>query len=266
MGTQTPVLLASGAKSTRHRSVLGMRVDAVDYESAVGAILHWARHRRSRFICAANVHMVMEAYDRADYREMINSADLVTPDGMPLVWTLRAQGIRNASRVYGPDLMRFLLGVAERQGFVVGLYGGSPRALDRLLGMIQKCHPDLRIGYACAPPLRVLTAEEDACVVEDIGKSGVQLLFVGLGCPKQERWIADHRSTIPMPMLGVGAAFDFIAGTKRHAPTWMQRAGLEWFFRLLVEPRRLWRRYAVNNPRFLVLVLLQLFGIRTSNE
>ncbi len=266
MSAQTPSLLASDVKVIGHRSVLGMRVDAVDYESAVGTILRWARHRRSRFICAANVHMVMEAYDQADYRRMINSADLVTPDGMPLVWALKAQGIQNASRVYGPDLMRLLLGVAERQGLVVGLYGGSARALDRLLGMIQKGHPALRIGYACAPPYRTLTAEEDACVTEAIEKSGVQLLFVGLGCPKQERWIDNHRSAISIPMLGVGAAFDFIAGTKRHAPSWMQRVGLEWFFRLLIEPRRLWRRYAGNNPRFLFLVLLQLFRIRTSHR
>jgi len=123
----------------------------------------------------------------------------------------------------------------------------------------------LAIAYACSPPFRELTAEEDARIVADIQDSGAQVLFVGMGCPKQERWIIKHQGVVPAPMLGVGAAFDFIAGVKRYAPAWLQRMGLEWLFRLLTEPRRLWRRYAVHNPRFVVFAALQLFGVKNFN-
>lgn len=245
--------------------VLGTRVDVIDYDQAVRRIIGWAHQRYSGFVCAANVHVVMEGFDDSRYRDMINSADMVTPDGMPLVWMLRVRGCQ-ASRVYGPDLMRLLLTACEADGLSIGLYGGSPRVLDRLIAAIQKQHPNLSIVYACAPPFRELTAGEDTRIVEDIKDSGAQLLFVGMGCPKQERWIIKHQGVIPAPMLGVGAAFDFIAGAKRYAPAWLQRMGLEWLFRLLTEPRRLWRRYVVHNPRFVVFTALQLLGVKDFNR
>ncbi|HSR06093.1 MAG TPA: WecB/TagA/CpsF family glycosyltransferase [Bryobacteraceae bacterium] len=239
-------------------------MDVIDYAQAIRKILEWAHQRYSGFVCAANVHVVMEGFDSSGYQEMINSADMVTPDGMPLVWMLRLRGSQ-ASRVYGPDLMRLLLAACEEEGVSIGLYGASPRVLDRLIAAIQKQHPRLSIAYACAPPFRELTAEEDARIVTDIQDSGAQVLFVGMGCPKQERWITQHQGAVPAPMLGVGAAFDFIAGAKRYAPAWLQRLGLEWLFRLLTEPRRLWRRYAVHNPRFVVFAALELFGAKNSN-
>lgn len=245
-----------------HRRVLGMRVDAIDYDSAVKQVCHWARERESKFVCVAPVHMVMECYDSPEFRNLVNSADMVTPDGMPVVWSLRAQGIRNASRVYGPDLMRKLLAAAEATGLKIGLYGGSPRVLDLLIAHIQATHPALRIAYACAPPFRTLSRDEDDQVVKDISSTGVDILFVGLGCPKQERWMSEHRGVIDAPMLGVGAAFDFLAGVKPQAPGWMQRNGLEWVFRLITEPRRLWKRYAVHNPRFAALITMQLTGCK----
>jgi N-acetylglucosaminyldiphosphoundecaprenol N-acetyl-beta-D-mannosaminyltransferase len=257
---QIPTTASMGAPSSG-RSILGTRIDVVDYDQAVRRIVEWGHQHYARFVCAANVHVVMEGYDDAEYREMINQADMVTSDGMPLVWMLRAQGHR-ASRVYGPDLMRLLLETCEREGLSIGLFGGSPRVLDQLLCAIQKQHPNLSVAYACAPPFRELTPAEDARIVQDIEDAGVQILFVGLGCPKQERWIRKHRDLLHLPMLGVGAAFDFIAGTKRHAPAWLQGIGLEWLFRLLIEPRRLWRRYAVHNPRFVVFAALQLLGAK----
>jgi len=246
------------------RFILGTRVDVIDYAQAVRKILDWAQQRYSGFVCAANVHVVMEGFDSSGYREMINSADMVTPDGMPLVWMLRLRG-SPASRVYGPDLMRLLLAACEEKGLSIGLYGASPRVLDRLVAAIQKQHPKLAIAYACSPPFRELTTEEDARIVADIQASGAQVLFVGMGCPKQERWIINHQGVVPAPMLGVGAAFDFIAGVKRYAPAWLQRLGLEWLFRLLTEPRRLWRRYALHNPRFVVFAALQLFRVKNFN-
>ncbi|MEQ1887046.1 MAG: WecB/TagA/CpsF family glycosyltransferase [Bryobacteraceae bacterium] len=241
--------------------VLGTRVDVLDYDRASRRIMNWARQQQARFICAANVHVVMEGHDARAYQEMVNGADMVTSDGMPLVWMLRAQGF-DASRVYGPDLMRILLEVCEREKMPVGLYGGSPAVLDRLLASIQREHPNLPVAYACSPPFRELSQVEDAQIITDIQESGARMLFVGLGCPRQERWITRHLSTIHVPMLGVGAAFDFIAGTKRTAPALLQRMGLEWLFRLMSEPGRLWRRYVVHNPRFLVLAGLQLTGFK----
>jgi N-acetylglucosaminyldiphosphoundecaprenol N-acetyl-beta-D-mannosaminyltransferase len=257
---QTPTIATLSPPSS-YRLILGTRVDVIDYAQAVRKILEWAHQRYSGFVCAANVHVVMEGFDNSKYREMINSADMVTPDGMPLVWMLRLRGSQ-ASRVYGPDLMRLLLAACEEEGVSIGLYGASPRVLDRLIAAIQKQHPKLSIAYACAPPFRELTTEEDARIVADIQGSGAQVLFVGMGCPKQERWIMQHQGVVPAPMLGVGAAFDFIAGAKRYAPAWLQRLGLEWLFRLLTEPRRLWRRYVVHNPRFVVFAALQLFGVK----
>lgn len=244
--------------------VLGTRVDVLDYDRASRRVMNWARQQQSRFICAANVHVVMEGHDARAYQDMINSADMVTSDGMPLVWMQRAQGF-DASRVYGPDLMRLLLTACAREGIPVGLYGGTPAVLDRLLDSIQREHPNLPVAYACAPPFRELSEVEDAQIVSDIQESGARMLFVGLGCPRQERWITRHLGTLFVPMLGVGAAFDFIAGTKRTAPAPLQRMGLEWLFRLASEPRRLWRRYVVHNPRFLVLAAIQLAGLKRTS-
>jgi N-acetylglucosaminyldiphosphoundecaprenol N-acetyl-beta-D-mannosaminyltransferase len=175
----------------------------------------------------------------------------VTPDGVPLVWALRALGLPQTRRVYGPALMRLVCRRAEERGLAIGLYGGSPEVQERLRSRLLERHPLLRIAFAASPPYRPATEAEDAATIDAIEASGARILFVGLGCPKQERWIAAHRETLPCVMLGVGAAFDFLAGAKRQAPRVLQRAGLEWLFRLACEPRRLWRRYLIHNPRFL---------------
>ena len=240
-------------------SVLGMRLDATSYQDAVERVCEWAMRGESRTVAVANVHSVMEAHDAASFREAINTSDLATPDGVPLVWLLKASGISSASRVYGPDLTVELLRAAEQRHLPVGFFGGTPKALDGLLATVGERFPGVRVAYACAPPFRALDAEEDERVIEDIRTSGVRILFVGLGCPKQELWMMAHRGVIPAVMLGVGAAFDFLSGMKRQAPNWMQRNGLEWVFRLMTEPRRLFWRYAVHNPRFIVLAGRQVW-------
>ena len=242
------------------RNIVGTRVDATSYADATARILAWARAGESRTLVAANVHVVMEGHDDAKCREAVNSADLVTPDGMPLVWTLRKMGFPDQSRVYGPDLTLCLCEAAAREGIPIGLYGGTPQALEALQTAYRSRFPNLKIVYAHSPPFRPLSPEEDEAVVRAITRSGCRILLVGLGCPKQEFWVAQHRGRVPAVMLAVGAAFDFHAGKLRQAPRWMQRVGLEWLFRLLMEPRRLWKRYFKHNPRFVWLVLQQLMA------
>ena len=233
------------------RYILDLRVDAATYNQALRRILSWARAGAGRAVCCATVHMVMEAFDHPGYRRAVNSADLVTSDGMPLVWALKGMGVPAAERVYGPDLMRFLLAAAEREELRVGLLGGSETTLRRLVNNLARRHPRLRIAFAESPPFRAWLPEENRATVGRIQAAGVQLLFVGLGCPKQETWIAAHREELSCVALAVGAAFDFLAETKPQAPRWMQASGLEWLFRALSEPRRLWRRYLTTNPRFI---------------
>jgi N-acetylglucosaminyldiphosphoundecaprenol N-acetyl-beta-D-mannosaminyltransferase len=220
-------------------------------------VLAWAAAADSRYICVSNVHVTMEAYDSAEYRGIVNGADLVTPDSMPLVWALRLFGVAGATRVYGPTLTAHVLEGAAAARIPVGFYGASSEVLRRLLDECRQRFPGLRVAYAHAPPFRQLSGEEDAAIVREINRSGARILFVGLGCPKQERWMALHKGAVNATMLGVGAAFDFLAGTKRQAPLWMQRAGLEWLFRLANEPRRLWWRYTYHNPRFVMLLARQ---------
>jgi N-acetylglucosaminyldiphosphoundecaprenol N-acetyl-beta-D-mannosaminyltransferase len=238
--------------------VVSIRVDATSYADATRRILSWAARRQSRYICVSTVNNVMQAHDHADFRQIMHAADLVTPDGMPLVWALRLKGIRTASRVYGPDLMRELLRSAEERRIPVAFYGGTRGAMARLLATVKSLHPALEVAYAWSPPFRPLTGEEDKLQTSRINASRAGLVFVGLSTPKQERWMAAHHGRIAAPMIGVGAAFDFLSGTKPQAPRWMMRGGLEWLFRLASEPRRLWRRYLNQNPRFLALVAAEL--------
>ncbi len=240
--------------------ILGLRVSAVDPTVAVQSVVDWASGSGARRVAVANVHMIMEAWDALAFREIVDSCDLVVPDGMPLVWALRALGVAGARRVRGPDLVLRVCRAAREQGLSVGLYGGSEPTLHCFEGFLAAEFPGLLVGCAIAPPFRPLTQEEDEQVVSSIRESEIRILFVGLGCPKQERWMAAHRDVLDCVMIGVGAAFDLYGGKTRHAPTWMQSAGLEWLFRLATEPRRLWKRYLKHNPRFLVLFALQYLG------
>lgn len=237
--------------------VLRFRLQALTRDEAVRVVSRWAEEAESRVVLVANVHMVMEAWDDARLGEQLRSADLAVPDGTPLVWALRALG-RETEHVRGADFTREVCREAGKAGLAVGLYGSSPETLEAFRSFLHQEYPDLPIAFAFSPPFRPLTDEEDREAVETIRSSGARILLVSLGCPKQESWMLEHRDRIPCVMLGVGAAFDFLAGTIPEAPHWMQRAGLEWVFRLASDPRRLWKRYLKHNPRFLVLVVLDL--------
>lgn len=239
-----------------------MRVDGTSYTTASEQIVAWAKEQVARYVCVANVHMTMVAFDDDGFRRTVNSADLVTPDGMPLVWMLKRLGVAAATRVYGPTLTLHVCEAAARQNVPIGLYGGTPASLAAMQQVMAERYPSLRIAYAYAPPFRPLTQAEDDAVVKEILTSGTRVLFVGLGCPKQERWMAQHVERLPLVQLGVGAAFDFHSGRVRQAPAWLQDRGLEWAFRLAMEPRRLWRRYLYTNPRFVLNAGLQLLGWR----
>ena len=235
-----------------------MRVDATSYDAAARQVCDWAGQHEARYVCVANVHMTMVATDDSAFRELVNRADLVTPDGMPLVWMLGRLGVPSATRVYGPTLMLHVCELAAREGVPVGFYGGTEEVLTDLRSVLRTRYPELDVAYAYAPPFRDLTPEEDTQVVADLRASGARILFVGLGCPKQERWMEAHKDRLPLTQLGVGAAFAFHAGHVKQAPSWLQDRGLEWAFRLVTEPRRLWKRYFYNNPRFMVLAAWQL--------
>lgn len=250
---------------TDHRYILDVRVDATTSADAVARVLSWAGSAESRYVCAANVHVVMEAHDSPAFLAVVNAADLVTPDGMPLVWMLRRLGARGAQHVRGPDLTLSICAAAQAQRVPVGFYGGLPERLRNLVEMMHARFPSLEIAYAYAPPFRPLSRTEDEEISRRVEASGARILFVGLGCPKQEWWMAQHRGRMRTVMVGVGAAFQMHAGLVRQAPVWMQAAGLEWVFRLWSEPR-LWSRYLKHNPRFAALAAMQALGWRRSME
>lgn len=235
--------------------VLGSHIDAVSWREMLYTISLWAAHRESRYICLCNVHSIVTAKQNIAFNSIINGADMAIPDGMPIAWMLRARGFPEQRRLNGPDVMWELCGRASQGGLPVYLYGAAPDVLDRLGKRLQRAFPTLEIAGAYSPPFRPLSEDEDRRIVEEINRSGAGIVFVGIGCPKQEQWMAAHRGRVRATMIGVGAAFDFHAGVLRRAPVWMQRNGLEWLYRLLTEPRRLWRRYLYNNSLFLYYIV-----------
>lgn len=238
--------------------ILGVNISAINMGLALDTIEGWLAERRSRYVCVTGVHGVMECQRDVSLRRIHNQAGLVTPDGMPLVWLSRLKGFRHVDRVYGPDLMLALCERSARRGYRQYFYGGAEGVPEQLADTLRRRFPRLKIAGTYSPPFRPLTPEEDEAVVEQINATAPDIVWVGLSTPKQERWMAAHVGRLNAPVLiGVGAAFDFHTGRKPQAPRWMQRAGLEWCFRLLTEPRRLWRRYLVNNPHFILLLLKQ---------
>lgn len=254
-----PLRSATGVAARR---ILGVRIDATSYVHAAQEILRWAHTGEARYVCVATVNNVIEAYDDPDYGAIMEAADLVTPDGMPLVWGLRLLGVAEATRVYGPDLTPIVCQLAAEQGVPVGFYGGTQDVLEQLTAELGRRFPGLLVSYRVSPPFGLLTPDEERRTLEELDRSGARILFVGLGTPKQERWMAANRHEVNAVMLGVGAAFDFLAGRRRQAPRLVQRLGLEWLHRLVHEPRRLWRRYLYRNPRFVVLFAAQLLKER----
>jgi N-acetylglucosaminyldiphosphoundecaprenol N-acetyl-beta-D-mannosaminyltransferase len=236
--------------------VVSLNTTVCDLASAVETIA--GRVGSGGYVSVATVHMVMEAHDDPEFAARVNAAELVVPDGMPLLWMQRRLGAPEARRVRGNDLTIDLCRYAAENGLSVGFYGGKREVLDRIRERAARDFPSLKIAYACAPPFRELSAEEDAAVTVEINRAAPDILFIGLGCPKQENWMAEHSASIGSVMIGVGAAFDFYAGNLREAPRWLSNIGLEWLFRLVMEPRRLWKRYLILNPRFMWLAARQL--------
>jgi N-acetylglucosaminyldiphosphoundecaprenol N-acetyl-beta-D-mannosaminyltransferase len=242
------------------RHILNTRVDATSYGDACDLIQHWVNTQTSCYIVPANVHVVMTAYWSRAYRTILDQAALVTPDGMPLVWGLRLLGLKQQPRVYGPDLMLAWCDRAARLGLPIYLYGGTDCSLGQLVANLQHRYPDLPIAGYHAPPFRPLTPAEEAADIEQIQQSGATVVFIGLGCPKQEQWMHRQRGKFPGVMIGVGAAFSFFSGEVQQAPRWIMKFGLEWLYRFSQEPARLWQRYLINNPAFILLFGLQLLG------
>ena len=247
------------AASPPRAHILGMRVDHVEFGEAARLIADWAAEGgASRYVCAANVHMTMEAHDDPAFQTVVNGADLVLADGVPMVWGLRALGLSQERRVrVSPDLLYALFDACQERGIKLGLYGGSPETLRVFCDWLAREYPRLQLACAIDPPLRPPTADEDERYTRLIRESGAQLLLVGIGCPKQEKWMAAHAGALFCTMFGVGAAFDLLGGRTKNAPAWMRDRGLEWLYRLALEPRRLWRRHLFNDPRFLVLLARQ---------
>jgi len=244
-------------------NILGVGVSALNMALALEIIEGWIEHREPHYVCVTGVHGVMESQRDENLRRIHNRAGLVTPDGMPLVWLSRLKGFRHVERVYGPDLMLALCERSAAKGYRHFFYGGAEGVPEQLASVLQKRFPGLQVAGTFSPPFRPFTPEEDEQIIQMINEAAPDIVWVGLSTPKQERWMAEHVGRLVAPVLiGVGAAFDFHTGRKPQAPRWMQRAGLEWLFRLLTEPRRLWRRYLINNPLFVALVVLQALGVR----
>jgi N-acetylglucosaminyldiphosphoundecaprenol N-acetyl-beta-D-mannosaminyltransferase len=241
--------------------VLGVEISVVDMAKAVDSIAEWLASATRTYVCVTPAHSVMDCRDDLALRDIFNASGLTTPDGMSIVWLLKLHGFREATRVYGPDLM---LAVAERSvtaGWRHFFYGGAPGVVDDLVSHLTFRFPGLQLAGTYSPPFRALAPEEDDAVVAMINAAAPDILWVGLGSPKQERWMSEHRARLRAPVLvGVGAAFDYLSGRKRQAPRWLQRAGLEWLFRWASEPRRLSPRY-LRYPYFAWLAVGQLLGL-----
>lgn len=234
--------------------VLGLPIALTDYEATLDWIDASVAAGDRGYVCVAPVHTVMMCREDAEFRAAVLGASLIVPDGQPVVWAMRAFGARDASRVYGPDLMAAAFDRAARTGRKMFLYGGrNEGVLVQLTLNLRRRHPGVQIVGGYSPPFRPLTPDEEARVIAEIDASGAEIVWAGIGVPKQEKWMAAMRDRLQAPVLiGVGAAFDFHAGLVPQAPERLQRLGLEWAFRLAQEPRRLWRRYLRYNPRFVL--------------
>lgn len=235
--------------------ILGVRISAINIGIASAVIEDAITKRNKIYVCVCPVSTIMECRKDENVLHSVNSADLATPDGMPVVWLGRLSGNKDISRVYGPDLMLKICCASQKKGYRNYFYGSSPQVLEGLQKRLKILFPGLSITGLYSPPFRELSGEEDKEIIRIINNSNSDVLWVGLGSPKQDLWMRMHRDVINVPVIiGVGAAFDFISGSKKQAPKWMQRGGLEWLFRLICEPRRLWKRYLIGNVSFLYLV------------
>lgn len=244
-------------------NVLGIGLSTINLDLALKAIAKALAEKTRGYICVTGVHGVMEAQSDPKLRDILNHAFLNTPDGIPMVWVGKLRGFKAMNRVYGPDLILLVAEFTQAKGYTHFLYGGADGVADKLKAELEKRFPGIRIVGTYTPPFRPLNASEEMELIQRVNGLKPDIIWVGLSTPKQEKFMAQFSSKLDATlMFGVGAAFDFHTGRVRQAPRWMQRSGLEWFFRLCTEPRRLWKRYLSNNPRFLWRILLQFLGLR----
>lgn len=247
-------------ESFTREAVIGTAVDVVEWSEALERVHAWVKNSESRYVCFSNVHALVTARLEPRFSSALGRADLVVPDGAPVAWMMRRLGHIRQPQIRGADFFWKYCATAAERGESIFLLGGSLSTLTRLQARLRTAFPRLLIAGACSPPFRALTENEDRAIVRAIIASGAGTVWVSLGCPKQELWMTAHYGAVPAVMLGVGAAFAFLAGTVREAPHWMQASGLEWFHRLCVEPRRLWRRYLATNTAFVLLSGRQLLS------
>ena len=244
-------------------NVLGVGISVLNLRTALVAIAGAVRERRKGYICVTGVHGVMEAQDDDGFKKILNGAFLCTPDGMPMVWAGKLAGHREMSRVYGPDLMLDICAWSETSGAKHFFYGGADGVAELLAQKLKLKFPRLEVAGTFTPPFRALNADEENKLREQVGNLQPDIFLVGLSTPKQEKFMAEFLPKLDATlMIGVGAAFDFHSGRTKQAPRWMQRTGLEWFYRLCCEPRRLARRYFRNNPLFVLKFFAQLTGLK----
>jgi N-acetylglucosaminyldiphosphoundecaprenol N-acetyl-beta-D-mannosaminyltransferase len=244
-------------------NILGVGITAVTLDGATQQISSWIESRSSLYVNVCNVHTIMECQKAPELKKIVNRSGMATPDGMPLVWFCHYYGEKKVTRVYGPDLLISVCADSTGKGYRHFFYGGATGAADALAGRLKQQFPELLVAGAYSPPMLAVGQLEDPNTIDMINSSNPDIIWVGLGTPKQDYWVARHRPLLNAPVLvAVGAAFDFLTGRIPQAPTWMQRNGLEWLFRLAKEPRRLAYRYLVYNPLFIIHVLAQISGLR----
>lgn len=244
-------------------NILGVGISVLNLQTTLSAITDAVHERNKGYICVTGVHGVMEAQNDPAFRKILNGAFLCTPDGMPMVWVGRLKGQREMSRVYGPDLMLDVCAASETNGWKHFFYGGAVGVAETLTGKLKARFPKLEVAGTFAPPFRSLNPNEEKQLVEMVHAARPDIFWVGLSTPKQEKFMAELLPKLDVTlMIGVGAAFDFHSGRIKQAPRWMQRSGLEWFFRLCQEPRRLAKRYFKNNPLFFLKITGQFLGLK----
>ena len=258
----------SGPEAIARREILGLSIAMTDYERAMDAMDAMIATRSPGYVCALATHAVSLSRDDTELRDAILASTLALPDGVPLVWAANILGEHLPNRVYGPELMRRYNNRCVEQGHRVWLYGGRDQgSLVQLALNLRRMHPGLRIVGGYSPPFRALSTEEDDAIAQQIDQAKPDVLWVGIGAPKQEKWMARVRDRIEVPvMVGVGAAFDFHAGRISQAPHWMQERGIEWSYRIAQEPRRLLPRYLFHNPRFMAAFIGQLAKERATGS
>jgi N-acetylglucosaminyldiphosphoundecaprenol N-acetyl-beta-D-mannosaminyltransferase len=244
------------------RNVIGFSVTSLRYEDQISVMTKWAKNNLSKVVCIANVHMLVEAYQNPQFGRVLRNADLVTPDGMPLVWMLKLMGAFQQDRVAGVDVLNGLCKHALENEISIFFLGSQSSILSKIKVRLDREFPGLKIAGMYPLPFRPLTLEEDESLVDSLNQSGAGLVFVSLGCPKQETWMSKHKGKVAAVMVGLGGAFPVYAGIHKRAPSLVRQSGLEWLYRLIQEPRRLWKRYATTIPIFLWLATRQLLSRR----